>query len=204
MDKRHLYHLWTKVRPIRPWYFLALALVSGAVAVLALRSNNLHMAALRSAVYQADKNNGDVVKALQDLQIYVTAHMNTDLSDGPNAPYPPVQLVESYDRAVQAEGEKISGANAQIYTDAQNYCEKQNPQNHYVISRIPCVEQYIHDHNADLKLPPPISDSLFKFDFVSPWWSPDLAGWSLLVAILSFAVFIVFGVVRWWLRHATR
>src|SRR5215471_4918127 len=127
MDKPALHHLWTKLRPIKPWYFLVLAAINGSVGIIALRENNLHMAHLRDAVYTADKNNSNVEKALQDLQVYVTSHMNTQLSAGPNAPYPPIQLQYTYDRAIQAAGSAASAANSKIYTDAQHYCEQQDP-----------------------------------------------------------------------------
>src|SRR5690349_6701180 len=122
MDRKYLYSLWTKVRPIRPWYFLALAVMFGCLGVWGLRQNSLHMAQLRAAVYDADKNNGDVQGALQHLQMYVTSHMNTDLAGGPNAPYPPIQLVYTYDRAVLRAGETATAFNTQIYNDAQKFC----------------------------------------------------------------------------------
>lgn len=37
-------------------------------------------------------------------------------------------------------------------------------------------------------LPRPISEDLYKFDFVSPRWSPDLAGWSLVAMSALFVV----------------
>ena len=202
MDKRYLHHLWVKVRPVRPWYFLALACISGGLAIVALRGNNLEMVRLRNAVYAADKNNAGVQSALQDLQVYVTNHMNTDLSTGPNAPYPPIQLVYTYDRAVQATGEQASAANKQIYTDAQHYCEKQDSKDFYGAYRVPCVQQYIHNHGiANI---PVVPDSLYKFDFVSPAWSPDLAGWSIVVAVFSLLVFVAWLSLRWLLRTLSR
>jgi hypothetical protein len=38
---------------------------------------------------------------------------------------------------------------------------------------------------------PKIPEALYKFAFVSPRWSPDLAGWSMLVSLLSAVAFIV-------------
>lgn len=202
MDKRYFHHLWVKVRPIRPWYFLALAAISGGLCIVALRENNIEMAQLRNAVYVADRDNSDVQGALQKLQMYVTSHMNTDLATGPNSPYPPVQLVYTYDRAVQAAGEQATSSNAQIYTDAQHYCEQQDSKDLYGAYRVPCVQQYIHNHGiANL---PTIPDSLYKFDFASPSWSPDLAGWSMVVAALSFVTFVGWVVFRWLLRQLSR
>lgn len=201
MDKRYLHHLWTKVRPIRPWYFLLIASISAGLCVVALRANNLEMVSLRNAVYAADKNNSNVQGALQMLQVYVTSHMNTDLAV-PDGPYPPIQLVYTYDRAVQAAGEQVSASNTQIYTDAQHYCEQQDSHDFYGAYRVPCVQQYIHNHGVtDI---PTIPDSLYKFDFASPAWSPDLAGWSMVVAALSGLTFVVWAALRWMLKRASR
>lgn len=190
-----------KARHIRPVYFLVVALVAGVVCIAGLRHNNLEMASLRDAVYTADRDNKDVVGALQRLQTYVTAHMNTDLSAGPNAPYPPIQLQYTYDRAVQAAGAAASATNAKIYTDAQHYCEQQDPYDFSGRNRVPCVQQYIQTHGATL---PNIPDSLYEFDFASPSWSPDLAGWSMVAAIVSFVAFITSWLVVRWLRLQSR
>jgi hypothetical protein len=202
MDKRYMYHLWTKVRPIKLWYFLLAALVFGSISVWALRENNFHMAALRTAVLQADTNNTNVELALQNLQMYVTRHMNTDLSTGPNAPYPPIQLASTYDRAIRTVGEQATAANSKIYTDAQHYCEQQNSKDYYGTNRVPCVQKYVHDHSVATM--PTVSDSLYKFDFASPWWSPDLAGWSLLITSTSLLAFIALIIIRQWLKSSSK
>jgi hypothetical protein len=201
MDKRRLHHIWTKTRRIKPWYVLVVALTSSTICVAALRQNNLHMATLRDAVYAADKNGGNVQQALQNLQVYVTAHMNTDLSAGPNAPYPPIQLQYTYDRAVQADGAAANAENAKIYTDAQSYCEQKIPNGFSGRYRIDCVQSYVDSHGVKL---PNIPDSLYKFDFLSPAWSPDLAGWSLLAAVTSFLAFAVLWMASRWLYVNSR
>src|SRR3990167_5612679 len=54
MNKRKLHHIWTKIRPISPWYFLAIALVSGVVFIFAYRHNNVVALDLRDKVLQVD------------------------------------------------------------------------------------------------------------------------------------------------------
>lgn len=185
MDKRRLHHLWTKLNRIKPWYFLAVALVSGVVCVFALRSNNEHMIQLRNAVYKADQNNTDVQAALRSLQSYVTSHMNTDLSTGTSV-YPPIQLKYTYERLQQAQTAQLD--NTQVYTDAQHYCEQQNPTGFSGRGRVPCIEQYVQSHAATQL--PAIPPAQYEFSFASPTWSPDLAGWSLVIAILSGLMFV--------------
>jgi hypothetical protein len=187
MNKRRLHHIWTKLRLVKPWYLLTIALLSAVICVFALRANNQHMLSLRDAVYSADKNNSDVQSALNHLQAYVTAHMNTNLSTGTSV-YPPVQLKYTYDRLVQAQqaAAAASSGDTDLYTAAQGYCEQQDPVDFSGHNRVPCIEQYVQSHGGTaLPSSPNIPDSLYKFAFVSPHWSPDLAGWTLLVAIAS-------------------
>lgn len=176
-----------KLKQFKPWYFLALAIVSGVVCIFALRSNNLHMVALRDDVYQADKNNGDVESALKRLQSYVYGHMNTDLAAGPNAVHPPIQLKYTYDRLVQARDEKAQASNSKIYTNAQNYCQAKIPTGFSGRYRLSCVKQYVDSHGVKVQ---PIPQNLYEFDFVSPKWSPDLAGWTLVASIIFLLAFV--------------
>jgi len=197
MNKRHLHHLWTKLRVIKPWYFLVLAILSAAVCVMALRANNQHMVTLRNAVYQADQNNTDVQGPLKQLQAYVTSHMNTNLETGKTAVYPPIQLKYTYDRLVKARKDQLAQTNSQLYNAAQAYCEQQNWTDFSGRNRVPCIEKYVQEHNTSLVAVP---DALYKFSFVTPTWSPDLAGWSLAVAILSGLLFVATLLVRLWIR----
>lgn len=204
MDKRSLHHVSTKLRAVKPWYFLVLAVLSGVICIFALRANNEHMVQLRNALYNADKNNGNVQQALHDLQSYVTAHMNTELSTGNTTVYPPIQLPGTYSRLAEAQSKQLQQQNSpQLYTDAQAYCEKLDPVDFSGHNRVPCIEQYVQSHGGNVKLTS-VPDSLYKFDFISPRWSPDLAGWSLTAAILFVVLSVIAFVARKWLRTATK
>jgi hypothetical protein len=193
MTKAYWHYIWTKLRVIKPWYFFAAFLLFGLLSVYALRANNLHMAQLRSAVYAADKNNGNVTQALQNLRAYVGSHMNTNLSGGPNAVYPPIQLKYTYDRLITAKSAQTADYNSQIYTQAQRYCEATIPTGFSGSYRITCIEDYVTTHNAS---PTYIPSDLYKFDFYSPRWTPDLAGWSLVLSALSLVLFAFFWLAR--------
>jgi hypothetical protein len=84
------------------------------------------MLELRQAVYQADKAGTDVQKPLQNLQNYVTRHMNTNLSVGTGSVYPPIQLKYTYERLVQSQTGQAAQTNSLLYSQAQAYCEAQN------------------------------------------------------------------------------
>jgi hypothetical protein len=195
MNKRRLHHYWTKLRSVSPWYFLVLFVVSAALSVYALRSNNLRMIELRDAVVAADERGGDTEAALRDLREFVHSHMNTDLASGRNAIRPPVQLKFRYERLVAEEKKRVAASNAQIYTRAQEICEQRFPAGLSGGRRVPCIEQYVTQNGVREQS---IPESLYKFDFVSPYWSPDLAGWSIVASGLFLLLGVSrFGMERW-------
>lgn len=167
--------------------FFGLFLFSSIVCILALRANNQEMVRLRNQVYIADEKGGDVNSALNNLRRHVYGHMNTDLSSGGNAIKPPIQLKYTYERLQAAEQQKVDAINERLYTQAQAHCERQNPAGISGGSRIACMEDYVLKNGAQ---PVPIPPGLYQFDFVSPSWSPDLAGWSMVIAFIFFLAFL--------------
>lgn len=189
MDKRQLHHFWRRLRPVKPIYFLLLAVAFGLISVWALRQNNLNMVKLREAVYQADEQNGDIEGSLRKLREYVYAHMNTSLTSGNNSIYPPIQLKHHYERLVAAQA--AASTNDQIYTEAQAECERRFPAGLSGSGRIPCIQEYVASRGVQTAQ---IPSELYQFDFVSPRWTPDLAGLSLvatgLFALLAAGTFV--------------
>ncbi len=193
MDKRYQHHLSRQLQNIKPWYVFVVFLIFTTVAIYELRSNNLHMAQLRENVYVADQQNKDVNGALQDLRDYVSHHMNTDLSGGDNSVYPPIQLKYTYDRLIRAKSQQTNDDNARIYTEAQKYCEAKIPSGFSGRYRISCIQDYVRKHNASTTY---INPDLYKFDFYTPKWAPDLAGISIVLAFLSLLGFVVMLVLK--------
>lgn len=194
MNKRHLHHVWRFLRHIKPAYFLAAVVVFGIISIVSLRHNNEQMVRLRDAVYVADKNNGDVETALRKLRVYVYGHMNTSLSSGPNAVHPPIQLKYTYERLESAQQNVLSQGNSSLYGQAEAYCENQTVIGSEVIS---CIQDYARTHGANLA---PIPDGLYKFDFTSAKWSPDLAGWSLVFTAIALLGFLLSAPYHWWAK----
>lgn len=199
MNKRHLHHIWTIIRRVSYWHFLIACLVSGVVAVFALRQNNLTAIKLRDNVMQVDKQNGDTEKALKTLRSYVYSHMNTNLATNTSV-YPPIQLKYRYERLVAAEKARVAASTGNPYNDAQTYCEKNFPESFYGAGRLPCIQNYLDTHPVSAK-EQPIPDSLYKFNFASPVWSPDLAGWSLVFSGLFLFLFALRFLIELWFRH---
>lgn len=177
-----------------------IAVVFSVLAVFALRTNNQEMIRLRERVYTADKAGRDVQAPLQDLQAYVTTHMNTNLSTDTGV-YPPIQLKYTYERLVKERSDAASATNSRLYSEAQAYCEQQNPASVSGGNRIPCIQEYVQSRTIQQ---PAIDDALYKFAFTSPRWSPDLAGWSILAAVVSGVLFVLIAALRLWLRTASR
>ncbi len=197
MDKRHLHHVWRKLRPINTWVFLGLAIALAFISIYSMRQNNLVSIRLRDTLIEADKNNGDVETPLRALREHVYAHMNANLSTGTGSQQP-VQLKYRYDRLVAAEKARTQAANGSIYTNAQAECERQVPAGASGGGRIACIEQYVSSRGV---VETAIPDALYKFDFVSPVWSPDVAGISLVLAAICFLLFVVRFTLEKWLHH---
>lgn len=175
--------------------FLYLFIASSLICIVALRHNNVQMERLRDAVYAADKNNGDINTALNNLRKYVYSHMNTNLSTGRGNIKPPIQLKYTYQRLYDAKLAQVQAANQQIYLDAQFYCHAHADQNS-VPAQQGCIQNYAVTHGvgaANINIPA----GLYEFDFISPVWSPDLAGWALVSSIIfGLALVMQFGLTK--------
>jgi hypothetical protein len=190
MRKHQFYGQWHRYRLLSLLVIIFGLIISGAASVYALRNNNLKMAQLRQAVYAVDANDGDVATALNDLRQFIYTHMNTKLRNGSSSE-PPIQLVDSFNRMVSAEQARLTAINAsanQVYVDAQKQCEVAGVP---LTVRAQCMQDYVSANGhgiPQLNLP---DKSFYTFDFVSPTWSPDLAGWSIIVAIIFGLLLIV-------------
>lgn len=153
------------------------------------------MIRLRTAVYTADQNGGNVEGALRTLRQYVYSHMNTSLASGPNAVHPPIQLKYTYERLQQAQENVLGQGDSSLYQQAQQYCEGQTQIGSEVIA---CIKDYAVSHGANLA---PIPDGSYKFDFTSAKWSPDLAGWSLVITVLAGIAFVIGSIYHWWMKR---
>jgi len=125
-----------------------------------------------------DQAGGDVEEALTELRDYIYTHMNTELG-GPNGIYPPIQLSGTYNRLIEQEEARVVAVNEKVNDDAATVCEQRFPAGQLRSGRVQCVQEYLEQNTVRVKS---IDDSLYKFNYVAPRWSPDLAGFSLLAA----------------------
>lgn len=188
MDKGKIHHYWIAFRKPSLYFLIISTVFFSGLAVYSLRVNNLQMLQLKEAVYAADEQNGDIETALQDLRSFVNTHMNTQLRS-PDATEPPIQLINQFNRYIEAEQAKISNQDSnQIYKDAQAQCETGAIP---LTARAQCIQEYIVANGgsaSQLTIPP---KELYTFDFVSPRWSPDVAGMAIVLAIISGILLII-------------
>jgi hypothetical protein len=149
------------------------------------------MSELRKSVITADTK-GDsaaLAQSINTLRSYVSAHMNTDLGDG-------FYLTASYERAREAAvnaAADTTNPDSALYQKASVECQSAAARSVYGGYYVPCVLAKVKELGSsaaltsELQLP---RYELYKIDFVSPLWSPDLAGFSALVSGL-----IVLGII---------
>jgi hypothetical protein len=137
----------------------------------------------RQAVIDSDKVGDDSITGdrLYDLQRYVTSHMNTNMGSG-------FYLASSYKRDVEKayNAESVdTNPNGNIYVKAQQTCAPQYTRwsEAYVQCTVAALATYPAASNltSALNLPPV---SLYLRDYIAPVWSPDIAGWSVVVCIV--------------------
>lgn len=202
MKKGQLHDTRKRIERVKAVHLLLLAVIFGLLAVYGLRSNYTTMVELREAVYQADRQNGNTEAALQALRSHVYSHMNTDLSSGDNPIKPPIQLKVRYERLAAAEQQRVKDQNNKITADAEAICAQQFPAGGYNAPRVSCVQDYVSQRAVSQAAAVP--EQLYKFDFISPRWSPDLAGISLVLSVTCFLLFILRVLAAKLLRIAER
>lgn len=192
--KRYLHHVLVGLRHVRYMYLIAACLAAGTCFVFAYRNNNVTALRLRDELLQVDKNNGDVEAALKKLRQFTYGHMNAGLSSQ-NGVYPPIQLVYRYERLqaeAKANAKPMPRNDAQIAADAAVHCGVA------IGVRNACVQAYQEEQVTKQQPTVTIPDALYKFDFVAPLWSPDLAGWSLVATlVLGLMLLTRYATERW-------
>lgn len=179
---------WLKrVRALKTWQLLVLLLIMVIVSATLLRLNNLGMIHRRTAVINADaKGDSEALrKSIVELQNYVSSHMNTSLVGG-------LYLSKTYERdrdAALAAAENATNPSSSVYQQASIECRARwkGGVASFRQDYVQCVVEKVgslapqSDPTAGLKLP---KADAYRINFVSPLWTPDIAGLSVLVCVL--------------------
>jgi hypothetical protein len=186
-DTRDIRHSLRQLRAIKTWQLFIILVLLAFLAATFLRINNTGMVARREAVAAADKagNNTTTNERLYELQSYAASHMNADTGD--------VYLQEQYNRDVE-KAVKASSAQSTTIADANAKAEAVcHPQYHgWSTAYMNCFLNELAKYPTTDTLPQPTlpSVSLYRYSFSSPVWSPDFAGWTILVCIILVVAII--------------
>lgn len=162
-------------------HFLSIILLV-FISIGALRQNNLKMLDLREKVFESDKSGIGVEDALTNLRNFVSSHMNTTLPK--LGDQKAIQLKYSYERAVELENKRFLDESNALSQKAKESCLNTKAG----IERVNCEQNYIK--NNPVKPKKEILPELFSFEFVSPRFSYDLAGFLIILSALSVLLFV--------------
>ncbi len=172
-----------KLPKVKSRYFFIIAIVAGLVCTLQLSATRHHAANLASQIASLDSSGQDVTSQLGELSTYTSHHMLASTS---------VYLKGSYDRATAAaNGSAVDPA---IYSAAQAKCASHADS----IAQSKCVSEYMAANAPQTNAQPQVQPSQADYTktFVSPGWTPDGAGLSLLIGAVSAIVGIYLFIYR--------
>ena len=201
--KKHL----KQIQSLKNWQLFILLLLVIFVDLTALRLNNVGMVRRREAVEAADKA-GDVEaarKATIELANYVYNHMNSGgivYSDETHwfkvnreVKIVWANIYESDMRKAEqiAREAESNNPNGNIFKKAEEACR---PRFHggYSLAYQQCIldeqNKYPASNQGQIKAQYP-NISEYTYNFVTPLWSLDLAGWTTLLAFIIIIMIIV-------------
>lgn len=179
--------LW-RVRQLKTWQLLIIVVLLGFVAAIFLRLNNVGMVERRSAVLASDNEGieANIAARLYDLQRYTAAHMNANTGV--------FYLEQQYNRDVEkaiAKASKTSSNAASINKKVDAVCRPRYSGNFRAYAQ--CFASELNKYPSGKSLQNAIqkpSTRLYQHEYVSPLWSPDFAGFSILACIIVIMVIL--------------
>ena len=205
-DKRQVHRNIKRLQRVKTWQLLILLVLMGFVAATFLRLNNIGMVQRRDAVLAADKTGDESTtqSRLYDLQRYVFEHANASTG--------PFYLEYQYRRDVQKAVDAASNdnnPNGNINAKAEAVCRPQFEvwSQAYVQCFTDELAKYPPSSNPAENVTLPKTD-LYRHEYNSPLWSPDFAGWSLVICVvillMIFVRLISLGILRLLLKRHYR
>jgi len=200
IDKRKTKFRIKRLSQIKTWQLVILLVMSSFISATFLRLNNVGMVERRESVENADKT-GDIVslqQRLYDLQRYVSTHMNAH----PGKIALDHTYKRVYDQKLKEFEEVIKNqSNNDTVSKVRSVCDAKAQQGGYGRATTQADPRYVNCINEEWEKYPAAKVANLQFEapstepyyhtFVSPVWSADFAGWSLLVTILIAVIIIV-------------
>lgn len=188
-DKRRVHHNIRQLQAVKTWQLVVLLVLFGFVAATFLRLNNIGMSQRRDAVYSADKAGDPAViqERLYDLQRYAAEHMNADTG----SIYLENQYKRDSERIIDAASSNNGNPNGNIYKKAQEVCAPKfsSYSQAYLQCTVNYLAQFAPADNPASVVALPKADT-YRHSFASPLWSPDFAGFSVLICLLIIVMII--------------
>ena len=188
-DKRQVHRNIRQLQAVKTWQLVVLLVLFGFVAATFLRLNNIGMSQRRDAVYSADKAGDPAViqERLYDLQRYAAEHMNADTG----SIYLENQYKRDSERIIDAASGNNGNPNGNIYKKAQEVCAPKfsSYSQAYLQCTVNYLAQYAPADNPTSVVALPKADT-YRHSFASPLWSPDFAGFSVLICLLIVIMII--------------
>lgn len=185
-NKRSVRRSIRELQRVKTWQLVLLVILFGLISATFLRLNNIGMIERRTAVLNAD-DQGDsatIQQRLYDLQRYSATHMNANSGV--------VYLEGQYKRDTKKIIAAASADKNNINAKADAICKQQY--SGYSQAYVQCFANELAKYPAGYydskkaQLPDP---NLYRHEFASPSWSPDFAGFSLLIsAFLGLLIFL--------------
>lgn len=191
MNKKTLQIALARLRRVKTWQLVIILIIGLIFSIAFLRMNSLEMDSRRNAVYEADKagDREEIKQALVELQNYVSAHMNTSLGKG-------LWIEESFNRDYESalNSAVISqNPNSAVYQQASIECRNRfqggvaSFRNDYVTCVHERVQSLKPQEDLSYMVNFPIAE-YYHYNFASPIWSPDLAGFFVLFCLIVTSV----------------
>lgn len=217
IDKKKTKFRIKRLSQIKTWQLVILLIMSGFISATFLRLNNVGMVERRESVENADKA-GDIVnlqQRLYDLQRYVSTHMNAD----PGKIALDHTYKQMYDRKLKEFEEEIKNqSNNDTVSKVRAVCDTRAQQGGYGRATTRADPRYVSCINEEWEKYPAAKVANLQFEapstepyyhtFVSPIWSADYAGWSLLVTIFIAMIIVmrlvVLGMLKLMLRRRNK
>ncbi|MDO4902504.1 MAG: hypothetical protein Q4A21_03085 [bacterium] len=184
MDKKKLKKRLKWLAGLKNWQLFILLCLVLAVVATAWRMNNTQMLRRLDAVIAADAAL-DEEKARENLLIlkeFSARHMNANTGL--------ISLVKIYEKDAQSEISRVSNLRQgeNVHKKVSEICDPQfDARTRYSRPYFECwtreLEKLSPREGVDAQ-PKFRPKELYEYNFISPIWTPDLAGWMTLVAIL--------------------
>ena len=171
---------------IKTWQLFLLLVLAIMLAVIFLRLNSIGAIERYEALKSADKT-GDVAKveaAAKNLQNYVTRHMNSTV--------PAVALNTLYEQAVQEalDVAKTDDIDETLYQKVTEECASVWYSGGSK-ARAKCIAERIGTSTVEYSEPELITPDAFYVQYASARWSPDAAGFMVLLCFILTITIIV-------------